>query len=90
MKALWTKLISHFVTLRVKLILLAVYTGIIVFGTIHGYNIVLDARQSHITERQRNAPVTISKFQQDLRKTHVQETPCFSTAIPDDVIKLLR
>lgn len=86
--------LSWFITLREKILALI---AILLIGFAAGWHVhtvvdhALDYHSKTVQlERAQKAPAAISKFTQDLRKTHVETTPCYGTVIPDDVAKLLR
>lgn len=85
--------LTWFVSLREKILaLIALFLiGLAAGWSVH--TIVDEAFDDHRAKTQLKialvAPAKISKFQQALKKTHVEQTPCYSTSIPVDVLKLL-
>jgi hypothetical protein len=86
--------LSWFVTTREKVLAAAAYTLLIVWGGWHLHTMwdvyINEGNVKSQLERAKEAPAAISKFNQALRKTHVEKTQCFDTPIPNDVLDLLR
>ena len=85
---------SYFVSLKAKLIGLAVVVALSMAAGWHVHKTIIDAENLHSTELQlekaKEAPGKIINFHQQLRKTNVDKEACFNTKLPDATLKLLR
>lgn len=86
--------LTWLVTTREKILFCV---AILLVGVATGWHIhsITDAYLNYSSvekqlDRAKQAPAAISKFNQALRKTHVEKEPCYSVAIPADTLKLLR